>query len=176
MLNGASVKVGAVTLAALVSVVAFAVIGSPLQPALAAGFGASCLNRHDASIRNVYVFNAIVNYTGNGEDLVVANANSTIAGVSSGVGGYTVDVWLNVNPAIMMNAQADTTNGSIFVKTNVYGTAYRACIYNIGLNQTYYIFEAHVTNMTGYASGQTQSVVWSTGTHSGQYNVTWLGP
>jgi hypothetical protein len=148
--------------------------GFPIPASI--GFGSTCLNRHDASIRNVYVFNAVVNYTGAGESLVVGSDPSTVQGNQAGTSGYIVDIWLNVDPAIMMNQQADTTNGSVFVRDDAFGVVHKRCVYNILPTQTYLIVEEHLTNVTAYHDGMTQLVTWSTGTHFGQYNVTWLGP
>jgi hypothetical protein len=133
--------------------------GALVRPTAAAGFGATCLNRHDAALKNVLVYGNLVNvnYTGNGD---IINVQAYY--------GYWVDVYLTINPAIMMNAQADTTNGSVFVHTTVFGAVLNLCAYNIGLNQTSLVVEAHPCNMTGQ-----QVVTWGTGTSSGQYNLVW---
>jgi hypothetical protein len=158
-------KLASLVLVALMVGLAFVPVGE--KRASAQGFGATCLNRHDASIRYVLIYGshdqgalASVNYTGSGDVLDVQSYY-----------GYTVDVYLSISPWIMLNPQPDTTNGTVFVHTNDYGFVTNYCIPNIGLTQTALVVEAHIANLTGL-----QTVTWSTGTHSGQYNVSWIGP
>lgn len=140
--------------------IAIILVLSLWQPTSGAGFGATCLNRHDATAYSVLIHGAVTNYTGYGDTQVVGSP-----------WGYDVTLFFHLNQSIMMNAQLDTTNGSVFISTNAWGTAFRECLYNIGPDATGLVVQAHLANMTGQ-----QTVVWSTGTWSGSYDVTWLGP
>src|SRR5437868_1254254 len=84
-------------------------VGS-VRSAHAPGFGATCLNRHDAKIFSVLVHSTATNYTGSGQEEVAA-----------WLWGYTVTIFVKVNTSIMMNAQPDTTNGSVFLANDIAG-------------------------------------------------------
>jgi hypothetical protein len=125
-----------------------------------AGYGATCLNRHDARIYSVLLHGTNVNYTGNGDTNVVGSP-----------WGYDVSVFVHVNGTILMNPQLDPTNGSVFLSNTLFGPNSPHCYYNILPVDQVIVFQAHVANLTGQ-----QTVTFSTGSTSGQYAVTWLGP
>src|SRR6266550_6112321 len=143
----------AIALAASLIVMSYPLVGN----VDAAGFGATCLNRHDASFQSVLIHSPATNYTGTGSEILAA-----------WIWGYDVTVVLTVNTAIMMNAQADTTNGSVFFANDVYGMWYPHCYYNIGPDVISGYFQFHPANLTGYERSH-QTVSFSTGTHNGQY-------
>jgi hypothetical protein len=130
----------------------------------APGFGATCLNRHDARITSVLVKAPGVNYTGSGDEIV-----------AGWLWGYDYTIFLKVNPTIMMNAEPDTTNGSIFISTDVNGVWAPRCLYNVASDVGVLYIQGHPANLTGFENSH-QLVTWKTGTSSGQYNVSWIGP
>lgn len=138
-------------------------------PVFATGFGATCLNRHDAT----FLYTIVpaqdgfvgVNYTGSGDTLLVNSSQ-----------GYNVEIYLQLNSSIMMNQQADITNSSFFLSTNAFGTAYHKCVYSSFWQTNGYWWDevyAHVNGTQWNLIGQ-QTVIWSTGPHRAEYNVTWI--
>jgi hypothetical protein len=135
----------------------------------APGYGARCINRHDASFQSVIVKAAATNYTGSGMEEL-----------ASVPWGYDITVILFVHPNIMATSvlQPPTDNGSIFFANDITGTWSPHCYANINLMEyTYMAFSYHVANLSApFNTTSHQTVTLSTGTHIGQYNVSWLGP
>lgn len=132
-------------------------------PASAPGFGATCINRHDASFKSVLVHGIAVNYTGDGDSVV-----------ASSLWGYSVTIFFAIAPQLWQNPSGDLFNGSIFFADTIFGVTHAACYYNVPWVSGLYVMQFKVSNLTGYTNGL-QSVWLTTGTHSGQYNITWLG-
>src|SRR5438309_10784975 len=97
--------------------IVFAPIPPPPDP------GTACLNRHDASFKSVIIHNTDVNYTGNGDEVLAHYWT-----------GYVMLAILNVYPEIMMNAQPDTTNGSVYFGEDTTGTWADHCYWGIPLS------------------------------------------
>src|SRR6266550_3706394 len=137
------------------------------QSVAAPGFGSTCMNRHDATFQSVLIHAPAINYTGSGDEIVAAWP-----------WGYDITIIFKINPAILMNPQpnGDLTNGSIFFANDIMGTSWDVqCIYNIGPDLLATYLQFHPANLTGFEDSH-QLVTLSTGMHSGQYNVNWIGP
>jgi hypothetical protein len=144
--------------------------GFPVHPAV--GFGHTCFNRHDASFQSVIVKADSTNYTGSGVNELASVSN-----------GYVINIILTVNPDIMYGSLLldPQTNASIFFASDIFGVWYPHCyanlnMTNLALSADQLVIPYHPLNSSGYAPGTTQTVTLSTGTHVGQYNVTWTGP
>jgi hypothetical protein len=137
---------------------------SGLHTASAPGFGATCLNRHAASFQSILIHAAAVNYTGQGDEIV-----------APWLWGYDITVVFKIDPAVSLNPQLDTTNGSIFFAHDILGAWHVGCYYNIGPTDTIAYLQFHPANLTGFGNSH-QLVTLSTGPHTGQYNVSWVGP
>lgn len=134
------------------------------NPVAAPGFGTTCLNRHNAQIYSVLIHSMATNYTGHGDEQI-----------APWLWGYSISIFVKVNTSIMQNEQPDITNGSIFFANDIGGAWNRHCYYNVSPDITLVEFQANPANVTNFENSH-QLVTVSTGTSSGQYNVSWIGP